>query len=765
MRVQCVNVCVLVLLAVCSALICPDGGMCEDGDTCCQTTSGNYGCCPLPNAECCSDHLHCCFQGTRCDLAHSKCVNKTVSLPLIKRRPARPPTPTLLWEDVGAVVCPDKESECPEGTTCCQLPKGTWGCCPMANAVCCEDKMHCCPEKTKCDLEHSKCVSATLGSTAMWRKFRARKRQHSPEGSLRSITCPGAKSACPDRTTCCLMKSGGYGCCPYPSAVCCSDQLHCCPNNTTCDLEHKMCASSHTQKHTPLAPKLPALLLNRRPAKEVICPDKLTTCPDGTTCCALNTRSYGCCPMPKAVCCSDQMHCCPEGTSCDLKNSTCVSANGCVSWSTKIPALNQPQTRAAAVPCNDTVACPDGSTCCKTASGAWACCPLEEAVCCPDHLHCCPHATVCNLRASTCDDPADPLNSVPWAEKTPALPLERQSSNEKCDESTSCPGKYTCCKTGAGGWGCCPLPEAVCCEDMQHCCPHGSTCNLAASTCDSANGPVPLVRKVPALSASPRTGAGANADDDAAATLQAPVPSHGLMCDGHTSCPDDNTCCYMHNAGKWGCCPLRQAVCCSTGDHCCPRGFTCDEKHTSCTKGRLEIPWYRKQEARATQVSDRSEVTEDVTDVKCDNESTCASGSTCCKLPTGEWGCCPLVKAVCCADQEHCCPQGYTCKLESGTCVKPLDRAAPVPLSPLSESLQPSQDVQCDAATRCNTDQTCCRTSPNSWACCPYKRAVCCPDMMNCCPMGYTCDPEIQGCTKGSHLTWWDSVFTEGSRH
>ena len=36
MRVQCVNVCVLVLLAVCSALICPDGGMCEDGDTCCQ---------------------------------------------------------------------------------------------------------------------------------------------------------------------------------------------------------------------------------------------------------------------------------------------------------------------------------------------------------------------------------------------------------------------------------------------------------------------------------------------------------------------------------------------------------------------------------------------------------------------------------------------------------------------------------------------------------------------------------------------------------
>ncbi|KAL2102042.1 hypothetical protein ACEWY4_003803 [Coilia grayii] len=750
MRVQCGSVCVLLLLSVCLALICPDGGMCEDGDTCCKTLSGGYGCCPLPNAECCSDHLHCCFQGTLCDLVHSRCVNKSVSLPLVKRRPARPAIPALVWADVRAVICPDQESECPDGTTCCQLPDGTWGCCPLAKAVCCEDKRHCCPENTKCDLEHSKCVSRILGSTPMWRKFPARRRAHTPDASVgHSITCPDGRCSCPDGTTCCLMKTGDYGCCLYPSAVCCSDQLHCCPNNTVCDLEHKTCKSLNTDTHIPMALKLPALLIGKDTSRDVICPDKISTCPDETTCCALGSGSYACCPMPKAVCCMDHLHCCPEGTTCDLTHSTCVSANGRIAWSTKIPALTHPQVRAASVPCNDSVACPDGSTCCKIASGAWACCPLEEAVCCPDHIHCCPQGTVCNLRASTCDDSNDPLTSVPWLKKTSVFPLETRPTNTKCDESSSCPDDYTCCQKASGGWGCCPLPEAVCCEDKMHCCPKGTICNLVASTCDRATGAVPMLRKVPALT----TGS----------MLERRVASYVLMCDTITSCPDHNTCCFMHKTGKWGCCPLHQAVCCSTGDHCCPSGFTCDAKRTSCALGHHEIPWYRKHEAMVRQGS-QSKITVDVMDVKCDDTSSCAAGSTCCRLPTGEWGCCPLVKAVCCDDHEHCCPQGYTCKLQSGTCVKPSGGDTPVPFSPLSELQQPSQNVQCDQETHCKTDQTCCRTSDSSWACCPYKTAVCCSDMKNCCPMGYTCNAKAQACTKSSHLTWWDSVFTEKSR-
>uniref|UniRef100_A0A8C1ZAS6 Granulins domain-containing protein n=1 Tax=Cyprinus carpio TaxID=7962 RepID=A0A8C1ZAS6_CYPCA len=30
------------------------------------------------------------------------------------------------------------------------------------------------------------------------------------------------------------------------------------------------------------------------------------------------------------------------------------------------------------VPCDSTKSCPDGSTCCKTQEGGWACCPLPQ---------------------------------------------------------------------------------------------------------------------------------------------------------------------------------------------------------------------------------------------------------------------------------------------------------------------------------------------------------------------------------------------------
>lgn len=40
--------------------------------------------------------------------------------------------------------------------------------------------------------------------------------------------CPDQKSVCSDSSTCCLLESGAYGCCPLPKAVCCSDQIHCC---------------------------------------------------------------------------------------------------------------------------------------------------------------------------------------------------------------------------------------------------------------------------------------------------------------------------------------------------------------------------------------------------------------------------------------------------------------------------------------------------------------------------------------------------------
>ncbi|XP_029977512.1 granulin b isoform X2 [Sphaeramia orbicularis] len=736
MTLQMVILC-MALLGLNTALVCPDGGMCEEKNTCCKNSVGGYGCCPLPKAECCSDHLHCCYEGTICDLVHSKCVNKTVSLSWMERLPTK-----QLRETVKAVICPDKESECPDDTTCCQLPDSSWGCCPLAKAVCCEDKRHCCPEGTKCDLTHSKCVSAALESFPMLEKLPARRKEKNPVSStVGSVTCPSGKSSCPDSYTCCLLASGDYGCCPYPDAMCCSDHLHCCPSNTICDLKQGVCKSGEIE--LPLLMKIPAV------PNDIQCPDKTSFCPDQTTCCQMSNGTYGCCPMPEAVCCEDHLHCCPHGTVCNLAASTCDDPVGNVvmPWFVKAPAFASVTDNSK---CDKSTSCPGKSTCCKTTTGDWACCPLPEAVCCDDHVHCCPHGTVCDLKAETCNDPFGFLASVPWAEKVTALTTGVQ--DEKCDKQTRCPGGTTCCKKESGQWACCPLPQAVCCNDHEHCCPKGYKCNVAEQTCDKPGDvSLPWLQKIAALQKSPTR---------AVSSLSRPDRN---MCDAHTSCPRDTTCCFMSQTHKWGCCPLPEAICCDDGKHCCPRGHTCEPHRSSCSKGPHAIPWYTKL----------SPLTEKgvVTDVKCDNKSSCASGTTCCKLPTGDWGCCPLVKAVCCEDHEHCCPQGYTCNMQTGTCEKKIHDVliSTIPLHDMVVSkprdTEADVDVPCDATGefRCPKQNTCCKTSSTEWACCPSPRAVCCPDSKHCCPTGYSCDLTAGGCTQETQLTW-DSLIRDRRR-
>merc|ERR1712183_889602 len=54
-----------------------------------------------------------------------------------------------------------------------------------------------------------------------------------------------------------------------------------------------------------------------------------------------------------------------------------------------------------------------------------------------------------------------------------------------------------------------------------------------------------------------------------------------------------------------------------------------------------------------------------------DNVSECPDSHTCCRLATGEQGCCPLPRAVCCTDNIHCCPSSYTCS--GGFCNRGLE--------------------------------------------------------------------------------------------
>uniref|UniRef100_H2Z8I8 Granulins domain-containing protein n=1 Tax=Ciona savignyi TaxID=51511 RepID=H2Z8I8_CIOSA len=71
--------------------------------------------------------------------------------------------------------------------------------------------------------------------------------------------------------------------------------------------------------------------------------------------------------------------------------------------------------------------------------------------------------------------------------------------------------------------------------------------------------------------------------------------------------------------------------------------------------------------------------------VMCDTSHYCPSGNTCCKLSSGQWGCCPLPKAVCCKDQKHCCPSGYTCGV-SGLCIR-ISGSKVIPWLTKTESL------------------------------------------------------------------------------
>ncbi|NXN96026.1 GRN protein, partial [Rhinopomastus cyanomelas] len=271
------------LSAASRAVPCPDGqSECPDNATCCVTASGAWGCCPMPQASCCADKVHCCPHATRCDLAHGRCLSPTgISVPLgttfpaWKRQPSLPATPRQ-------VLCPSNHSACPDGSTCCQMASAQYGCCPLQNAICCSDGHHCCPQGTICDLKHSSCSAA-------WPPLTLVQAQTVPLSPAQDILCKDGLR-CPDGNTCCPSGLGVWGCCPLEEAVCCSDLLHCCPRGTTCDPEGGSCLQEDGGR-VPWVQKTPGL----RRARDVRC-DEVTSCPDGNTCCRLSSGAWGCCP-------------------------------------------------------------------------------------------------------------------------------------------------------------------------------------------------------------------------------------------------------------------------------------------------------------------------------------------------------------------------------------------------------------------------------------------------------------------------------------
>ncbi|RXN33151.1 granulins-like isoform X2 [Labeo rohita] len=740
---------------------CDDTTSCEDGETCCKTQEGGWACCPLPQAVCCEDFTHCCPHGKKCNTAAGTCEDPSGSEPWFKKVPAK----TISRQNVTVkqdVPCNDTAA-CPDGSTCCKTKEGGWACCPLPKAVCCEDFIHCCPTGKICNVSAETCEDPS-GSEPWFKKLPVKiiRRQNVTVKQVHlNVQCDDTTS-CEDGETCCKTQEGGWACCPLPQAVCCEDFTHCCPHGKKCNTAAGTCEDPSGSE--PWFEKVPAKTISRQnvTVKQVhlnVQCDDTTSCEDGETCCKTQEGGWACCPLPQAVCCEDFTHCCPHGKKCNTAAGTCEDPLGSEPWFEKVPAKTisrQNVTVKQDVPCNDTAACPDGSTCCKTKEGGWACCPLPEAVCCDDFIHCCPHGTTCNVAAGSCDESS---GSRPWFEKLPVKQISSQNvavtpvssvhSNVTCDSTKSCPDGSTCCKTQEGGWACCPLPEAVCCDDFIHCCPHGTTCNVAAGSCDESSGSRPWLEKLPAFTTAGQRSPG------------------NVNCDSTHVCPDSNTCCKNID-GDWGCCPLPEAVCCTDGEHCCPANYKCDVSRVSCIKGDVVIPWYNKISTQSTPAPSL-----DFGAVKCDKQSSCSADSTCCHLSTGEWGCCPYPEAVCCPDQQHCCPTGYRCDLHRRSCIKTTWlHVEIVPLAYIGgqnpQSSVSEKGIQCGGGYSCQDSQTCCPTSQTTWGCCPSPKAVCCDDMTHCCPAGYKCG-EGGTCTSSVGFDWnnwnnWRVFFSKKKR-
>lgn len=57
-----------------SRVVCPDTFYtCPNGFTCCRMFTGKWGCCPHPNAVCCSDGKICCPEGYKCNVSAGQC--------------------------------------------------------------------------------------------------------------------------------------------------------------------------------------------------------------------------------------------------------------------------------------------------------------------------------------------------------------------------------------------------------------------------------------------------------------------------------------------------------------------------------------------------------------------------------------------------------------------------------------------------------------------------------------------------------------------
>ncbi|CAH8621691.1 unnamed protein product [Schistosoma bovis] len=724
-------------------------------------------------------------------------------------------------------LCP---SQCLPGS-CCEVEENDFRCCPYANGVCCSDGRNCCPQGTKCDLELGHCRSpngTVLPSKHISEKVIGDLKTSTLDMVLRRLStnyimCPDRQSVCQDNTTCCPMSGEIWGCCQHANAICCPDGEHCCPHGSVCDLVHRSCKpaksneipeikeSSHTL-HLVSASAPARLNPNVNPSKAgwgkkihklsakyllaysgVVCPDPLYECPANTTCCSSPDEKWACCPIPQAVCCSDGVHCCPANTICDLKAEMCIGESGDILTKLQLkskPKFNSFKYNSRISICSDMKSVCINGTCCSNVNDQLStlCCPYENAVCCDDGEHCCPKGTTCDMVNGGCIISQEDLsksNSVPLLTKISALHVTSKNNTQSTVFTQVCPGgkakcpdSATCCKLSSGEYACCPIPNAICCTDDIHCCPSGTSCDYKTLSCvETDNGHSIGSPTANELLRNP-------------GLLFTGVRDH--VCPGHQStCADDQTCCPLPDK-SWGCCPLKNGVCCRDHLHCCPAGSICDLDTKQCilqieyNQSTTKIVYDGFTMHKANQKLSNSLYSQPVKSISTIDTyvqakwcGACGDTWACCPDVTfTSWSCCPYVGGECCIGQNTCCPPGSRC-LNNGKCEKIQKNIFKSSASALIPSVSMNNNVQRPHFIKQNNEKENFQIEMSNSAK-PAQRNILllvrhyrrlkrqlhtiCPDSLHycgkseqCClsnKFGYTCTPNESICCESSMNTY-----------
>ncbi|XP_042187867.1 progranulin-like [Callorhinchus milii] len=728
-----------------SAVKCDSVYSCPDGNTCCRQNTGHWSCCPHPQTVCCFAGTRCCPKDYTSGVSTSSRAMNGLSIPLVSMISAvESALSTSVSSDSSAVKC-DSVYSCPDGNTCCRQNTGHWSCCPHPQTVCCFAGTRCCPKDYTSGVSTSSRAMNGL-SIPLVSMISAVESALSTSVSSDSsaVKCDSVYS-CPDGNTCCRQNTGHWSCCPHPQTVCCFAGTRCCPKDYTSGVSTSSRAMNGLS--IPLVSMISAvesaLSTSVSSDSSAVKCDSVYSCPDGNTCCRQITGHWSCCPHPQTVCCFAGTRCCPKDYTSGVSTSSRAMNGLSIPLVSMISAVESAlstsvSSDSSAVKCDSLYSCPDGNTCCRQNTGHWSCCPHPQTVCCFAGTRCCPKDYTSGVSTSSraMNGLSIPLVSMISAvESALSTSVSSDSSAVKCDSVYSCPDGNTCCRQNTGHWSCCPHPQTVCCFAGTRCCPKDYTSGVSTSSRAMNGLSIPLVSMISAV--------------ESALSTSVSSDSSAVKCDSVYSCPDGNTCCRQ-NTGHWSCCPHPQTVCCFGGTRCCPKDFSTLFK----TSSSLSVPVNRMKpvmeiNALSIQFNSGRSVT------YCDNLHYCSAENTCCRLPSGSWGCCPIPSATCCNDGVHCCPHGMNCDAENSFCTTDSIRIpwfnkkpALIATDVVNSVGRDSSVVNCDKTYFCKDGLTCCPTAMGRWGCCPFPNGQCCKDKQTCCPRHYKCSggPKTMTC-------------------